>query len=78
MGKSKINIKYHCMGASKQVTGSCHLLRIHVKDKPYNLVIDCGMVQNGLKSMNELYKINKSTSVNWEEVSGMVISHSHT
>lgn len=77
--KSNINVKYTCLGASKQVTGSCHQLSIYVNDENYNLVIDCGMVQNGLKKMNELYELNKSKkSLNWENVSAMVLSHSHS
>jgi len=77
--KSNINVKYTCLGASKQVTGSCHQLSIYVNDENYNLVIDCGMVQNGLKKMNELYELNKSKkSLNWENVSAVILSHSHS
>lgn len=75
--KSNINIKYKCLGASKQVTGSCHMLSIYVKDKPYNLIIDFGMIQNGLKTMNELYRENKSLNISWGEISGVAISHAH-
>ena len=79
MGRSKssINIKYKCLGASKQVTGSCHMLSIYVKDKPYNLVIDCGMIQNGLKTMNELYRENKQNNIDWKLVDGFALSHAH-
>lgn len=75
--KSNINIKYKCLGASKQVTGSCHMLSIYVKDKPYNLVIDCGMIQNGLKTMNELYKENKQNIIDWKSVDGFALTHAH-
>lgn len=75
--KSNINIKYKCLGASKQVTGSCHMLSIYVKDKPYNLVIDCGMIQNGLKTMNELYKENKQNIIDWKLVDGFALTHAH-
>lgn len=75
--KANINIKYKCLGASKQVTGSCHMLSIYVKDKPYNLVIDCGMIQNGLKTMNELYKENKQNIIDWKSVDGFVLTHAH-
>ena len=80
MGKSrdKINIKYFCMGASKQVTGSCHLLKINVNGEQSNLVIDYGMVQDGLRNMNELYNTNKKNKIDWENIVGVILSHAHT
>jgi metallo-beta-lactamase family protein len=78
MGKNKINIKYKCMGASKQVTGSCHLISTKVKNSEYNIVIDYGMVQNNLKKLNELHQINKKEkSVEWAKVDVIVLTHSH-
>lgn len=78
MGRSNIDIRYICKGASKQVTGSMNLLKINVENKEYQIVVDYGIIQNGLKNMNELYNVNKSERhINWEEVSAMVLTHSH-
>lgn len=77
--KKAINVKYKCLGASEEVTGSCHLINIHVNSKQYNLVVDLGMVQNGLKSMNEIYKINKANkNIQWENILGVILTHAHT
>ena len=80
MGRNKasINIKYTCKGASKEVTGSCHMLNIYVEGKPFNIVIDCGQVQNQLKSMNEMYEINKKfNNIDWKSVNAIVSTHAH-
>jgi len=44
MNKNGINIRYKCMGASKQVTGSCHLLEIYANNKKINIVVVSGML----------------------------------
>lgn len=76
--KNKINIKYINLGAGKTVTGSCHLLKIYIKDRLYQLILDYGMFQNGTMKMNELYKYNKKDkSINWSEIDGIILSHSH-
>jgi predicted metal-dependent RNase len=77
--KSSINIKYTCLGASRQVTGSCHYLKINILGKDYGIVVDLGQVQNGLMKLNELYNTNKQEkSIDWENVVGVVLSHAHS
>lgn len=76
--KSKINVKYKILGASKEVTGSCHMLNINVDGKDYNIVVDLGQVQNQMKSMNELFEINKSyQNINWKSVDAIFCTHGH-
>ena len=78
MSKSKINLKYKCMGASRQVTGSNHVLEIRVSGKLYTVVVDFGMVQNNLKKTNELHNINKKEkSIKWDKVDIIILTHSH-
>jgi len=78
MGKSNINIKYKCLGASKQVTGSLHYLSVYIENKRYNIVVDYGMVQNNMKKLNELYRTNKKPkSIKWEEIDYLILTHSH-
>lgn len=77
--KSSISVKYKCLGASKEVTGSCHYLNINVEGKDFGLVVDFGGVQDNLKKLNELYSINKQDkSINWENVLGVIVSHAHS
>lgn len=77
--KSNIHIKYIPLGATKQVTGSCHLLKIDVGGKKCNIVIDYGMVQDGLKSMNELYRANKiDKGIKWSEIDYVILTHLHS
>lgn len=75
---NSINIKYKCMGASRQVTGSCHLISIKVENKEFNIVIDYGIVQNNLKKLNELHNINKKEkAVRWDKIDTIILTHSH-
>lgn len=66
------------MGASKQVTGSCHLVEVYIEGNRYNIVVDFGMVQNNLMKMNDLYRMNKNPkSIDWEDVDVIILTHSH-
>jgi metallo-beta-lactamase family protein len=77
--KDTIKVKYKCLGASREVTGSCHYLNIKVEDKEFNIVVDYGGVQDNIKKLNELYKLNKQDkAINWSNVLATVLTHSHS
>jgi len=73
--KKKIQITYSKLQSGVEVTGSCALLEIKVKDKETKLLIDCGMIQNNSKK-DKLFNHNKINR-NMEDISGVIVSHSH-
>lgn len=75
-----MNIYYRNLGASKQVTGSCHLLEIKniEGEKDIKIIIDMGQVQDGSMSFNQLYKWNgRRFPIDFSEIDYVVLSHSH-
>jgi len=57
-------------GAAREVTGSCHILRVNGK----TVLLDCGMFQ-GKRSDSE--QKNKTLPVPVEEIDSIVLSHAH-
>jgi len=55
-------------GATKEVTGSCHLLTINDK----NIMIDCGMFQGEDEDLNE-----RAFEFNPEEIDCLLVTHAH-
>jgi len=57
-------------GASREVTGSCHILRINGK----TVLLDCGMFQGKRSSSEEK---NRTLPVPISEIDSVVLSHAH-
>lgn len=75
-----MNIYYRNLGASKQVTGSCHLLEIKniEGEKDIKIMVDMGQVQDGSLSFNQLYNINgRRFPVDFSELDYIVLTHAH-
>lgn len=60
-----------------EVTGSAFLLEI--PKEGIKLLIDCGAYQNSAFTTKQIFEINgrKATKIPWEEITHIVISHSH-
>ena len=58
------------VGAAREVTGSCHLLRVN----GHTVALDCGMFQGKRKESTEK---NKTLPVAISEIDAVVLSHAH-
>lgn len=75
-----MNIYYRNLGASKQVTGSCHLVEIKniEGEKDLKVMVDYGQVQDGTMSFDQLHKWNgRKIAVDFEDLDYVVATHSH-
>ena len=58
------------VGAAREVTGSCHILRVAGK----TVVLDCGLFQG---KRSESHEKNLQLPVPIEEIDAVVLSHAH-
>lgn len=61
-------------GAAREVTGSCHILRVGTGDAQRTVLLDCGMFQ-GRRSESRLK--NAKLPVPVDEIDAIVLSHAH-
>jgi metallo-beta-lactamase family protein len=57
-------------GAAREVTGSCHIVRVNGE----TILLDCGMYQGRRKESNEK---NLRLPIPVEEIDAVVLSHAH-
>ena len=63
-----MQVEFH--GAAREVTGSCHILRVN----GHTVLLDCGLFQGRRKESDEK---NRRLPVPIEEVDAIVLSHAH-
>jgi metallo-beta-lactamase family protein len=63
-------VEIEFVGAAREVTGSCHILRVAGK----TVLLDCGMFQG---KRNESHEKNLRLPVPIEEIDAVVLSHAH-
>ena len=61
-------------GAAREVTGSCHILRVGSGSKQRTVLLDCGLFQGRRAESREK---NRQLPLPVDEIDGIILSHAH-
>lgn len=76
--RNHIDIQYSAKGATTQVTGSLHHVKIKIENKEYQFVVDYGMVQDSTKPITDVYRQNmEDRKIEWSKVDFIILTHLH-
>ena len=79
MGRQKdIEIYYSAKGATDEVTGSMHHIKVKTSNKEYQFIVDYGMLQDSTKHITSIYKQNsEDRKVDWSKIDFIILTHLH-